>query len=200
LGSLHLQAWHLCWVTSKCKRLVAARCKFRQASASLGHLRMGQRSRCDQSLLEPMRVSACPMLALPQLQARLAFHHITQCTPRPLQQPRSGSPGYTPGLPLLAGLLETRPEDGADAIARLPSGLQLPGRGAGGRCSAAAPGMSLTWGYNASSSCSIGLALDQVCAHCCIVQHCLWAAEYEAVKPCTHIALLSRAFLLLPLI
>lgn len=86
-----------------------------------------------------------------------------------LQQPLSGSPGYLPGFPLLAGTQVSGPS-GSDpsvtrkAVSRLARGLQLPGPGPAGRCtpsSVYAP--TIGWGYNYSSSCTIGLTLTQVC-------------------------------------
>lgn len=87
---------------------------------------------------------------------------------QPVQQPLSGAPGYLPGFPLLAGLQSsdpapTDPSVTRKAVSRLSGGLQLPGPGPAGRCSPSpvyAP--TIGWGYNLSSSCTIGLTLAQV--------------------------------------
>lgn len=83
-------------------------------------------------------------------------------------QPLSGAPGYLTGFPLLAGVevtdpAATDPSSTRKAVSRLASGLQLPGPGPAGRCSPSpvyAP--SIGFGFNLSSSCSIGLTLAQV--------------------------------------
>jgi len=92
---------------------------------------------------------------------------------RALAQPLSGAPGYLAGFPLLAGVevtdpAATDPSSTRKAVARLASGLQLPGPGPAGRCSPSpvyAP--TIGFGFNLSSSCSIGLTLAQVGSSAC---------------------------------
>lgn len=83
-----------------------------------------------------------------------------------LLQPFSGAPGYLPGFRLLAGVLATAPSGGASAakaVSRLTGGLQLPGPAAAGRCSGSSgDAVGVTFGYNTSSSCGIGLTRAQV--------------------------------------
>jgi hypothetical protein len=86
-------------------------------------------------------------------------------------QPFSGAPGYLSGFPLLAGLATADPNAAAAAntanpriaVARFRQGLLLPGAGPSGRCpSSLATGEAIVFGYNSSSSCSLGLTLAEV--------------------------------------
>ncbi|KAF8069700.1 Tctn1 [Scenedesmus sp. PABB004] len=80
--------------------------------------------------------------------------------------PLSGLPGYRPGFPVLAGVLAAGP-GGAAAVSRLRGGLQLPGAGDAGRCSASvADVVGLGFGYNATTTCAVGLTLPQLRAFC----------------------------------
>jgi hypothetical protein len=87
-------------------------------------------------------------------------------------QPLSGAPGYLPGFPLLASLAATAPAPtGAgvlrQAVSRLRGGLQLPGPGPAGRCSPSRVySTPVGWGYNLTSTCSVGLTLSQLRALC----------------------------------
>jgi hypothetical protein len=98
-------------------------------------------------------------------------HPPTSCPAQRLDsfaQPLSGAPGYLPGFPLLAGTEVSAPaaSDPADtrkAVARLSQGLQLPGPGPAGRCTPnPVHAHTIGWGYNYSSTCTIGLTLTQV--------------------------------------
>eukprot|EP00878_Enallax_costatus_P044555 GHUV01053224.1.p1 GENE.GHUV01053224.1~~GHUV01053224.1.p1 ORF type:complete len:376 (+),score=106.66 GHUV01053224.1:240-1367(+) len=113
---------------------------------------------------------AMPAAGALVLQQKFSVRWANTTAPDYVLLPLSGAPGYLPGFPLLAGLAETATAgDGSikKAVARFTAGLTLPGAAAAGRYSGSPDGgISLGFGYNTSSSCSIGFTRAQLKAYC----------------------------------